>query len=281
MTIRNLPRADVSARTGLASALPDGALARWNPDVQAAANDSDPTITILEQIGADWSGAGVTATRIDAALRSIGSRDLTVVINSPGGNYFEGLTIYNLLREHKGKVTVKVVGIAASAASIIAMAGDEIKIARAGFLMIHNAWVMSAGDRHAMREVADWLEPFDATAVDIYQARTGIDAKTLGAMLDSETWIGGKEAIDKGFADAFLDADDVAAVSQSANSGGGAIKAERRLDQILAKSGVSRSEGRALLAALKGGKPGAAPSSTPEAAASQALAAFLENLNSI
>lgn len=280
MTIRNIPRADVSARNGLASVMSDGALARWNPDVRAASDASEPTITILEQIGEDYFGSGVTSTRVAGALRSIGERDVSVVINSPGGNYFEGLSIYNILREHKAKVTVKIVGIAASAASVIAMAGDEIKISRAGFLMIHNVWVTAAGDRHALREVADWLEPFDATAVDIYQARSGIDAKEIAKMLDTETWIGGKTAVDKGFADAFLDADEIAA-SAPENSAASTMKAERRLDQILAKSGVTRSERRELVAALKGGKPGAAPSSMPEAAASQAIAAFLANLNSI
>lgn len=274
MSKRALPMADVSARPGLTSSVPDCAFQRWNPDVRSAGG-TDAVIEVLEQIGEDWLGGGVTSKSIAAQLRAIGDGDVTVVINSPGGNYFEGLSIYNLLRDHKGKVTVKIVGIAASAASVIAMAGDEIKIARAGFLMIHNAWVLASGDRFALRAVADWLEPFDATAVDIYHARTGIDQVELARMLDAETWIGGKDAIDKGFADAFLGADEVAAASDAKNSGGAALRAEHRLDQLLASSGIPRSERRELVAALKGGKPSAAPASTPSAAVSDALAGFL------
>jgi ATP-dependent Clp protease protease subunit len=113
------------------------------------------------------------------------------------------------LREHPAAVTVKVLGIAASAASVIAMAGDEIQIARAGFMMIHNTWIMAMGDRHALREAADWLEPFDQVAVDIYAARTGLEPKALGKMLDQETWIGGTKAVEQGFADGFLPADQI------------------------------------------------------------------------
>ena len=140
-------------------------------------------------------------SRISAALRSIGKSDVVVTINSPGGDYFEGLAIYNLLREHPAKVTIKIVGIAASAASVIAMAGDDVQIARAGFVMIHNTWVVAMGDRHQLRDVADWLEPFDQMAVDIYAARSGLKAAELGKMLDRETWIGGADAVEKGFAD--------------------------------------------------------------------------------
>jgi ATP-dependent Clp protease, protease subunit len=278
MSKRMLPQAGISARPGLSSRVTDDAFKRWNPDVRAASGDADATITILDQIGEDYYGEGVSSKRIAAALRAIGDRDVTVVINSPGGNYFEGLSIYNMLREHKGSVTVKIVGIAASAASVIAMAGDTIKIARAGFLMIHNAWVIASGNRHSLRDVADWLEPFDATAVDIYHARTGIDGASLAAMLDREAWIGGKDAIDQGFADDFLDADEIDASQDAKASSASELRAERRLDQLLKVSGISRSEQREIVAALKGGKPGAAPTGTQDAAISEALSAFLTSL---
>ena len=100
-------------------------LIRWNSGVKAASED-DNTISILDPIGEDWYGNGVTSKRVSAALRAIGKTDVTVSINSPGGDYFEGLAIYNLLRDHPAKVTVKIVGIAASAASVIAMAADEV-----------------------------------------------------------------------------------------------------------------------------------------------------------
>ncbi|EOG9562751.1 head maturation protease, ClpP-related [Salmonella enterica subsp. enterica serovar Newport] len=117
---------------------------RWNGGIKAAATD-DNSISVFDVIGQDYWGEGVTAKRIAGALRAMNGADVTVNINSPGGDMFEGLAIYNLLREYQGKVTVKVLGIAASAASVIAMAGDDIQIGRGAFLMIHNCWVVAMG----------------------------------------------------------------------------------------------------------------------------------------
>ncbi|MDR7034502.1 head maturation protease, ClpP-related [Mesorhizobium sp. BE184] len=279
MSKRDLPVATVSARPGLKSDIPNTVLSRWNPEVNAAAND-DASISILDVIGSDWFGEGVTAKRISAALRAIGKKDVTVVINSPGGDYFEGLAIYNLLRDHPANVTVKIVGIAASAASVIAMAGDEIQIARAGFLMIHNTWVIAAGDRHNLRDVADWLEPFDNMAIDIYAARTGMEAKPLGKMLDNETWIGGSDAIEQGFADALLPADEID--SKTKNSAEGkAVSAAHKVDSLLAKMNVSRSERRELIQALKGGMPSAAATGMRGAAVVEEVETLLNSLKAI
>lgn len=251
---------------GLQWDLAPQALERWSPNLTAAnaAATPDSTISILDPIGQDpWTGEGVTAKRISAALRSIGAdKDVQVNINSPGGDLFEGMAIYNLLREHKGSVTVKVLGIAASAASIIAMAGDEIQIARAGFFMVHNTWVLMAGNRHDLRDVADQLEPFDFAMADIYTARTGIDSKAVQKKMDAETWINGSAAVDEGWADALLPADQV-----QENKG---AKAERAaaylLDMALAKAGMPRSERRSLLQDYKAGMPSAAgKTGTPSA----------------
>ncbi|HAR50372.1 head maturation protease, ClpP-related [Roseovarius nubinhibens] len=264
MTKRNLPKVEIGARPGVRSDISPKALQRWSPDVKAASQEDVASISILDPIGADLWGDGVTAKRIAAALRSIGPKPVTVNVNSPGGDYFEGLAIYNLLREHSEKVTVNILGIAASAASVIAMAGDEVRIARAGFLMIHNTWVVAAGDRHAMREVASWLEPFDETAVDIYAARTGIDEGALAEMLDRETWIGGQSAVDQGFADALLAADAIEIDGDAAASA--SMRAERKLDLLCARAGLSNSSARDLKRDLKGGKPGAAQNGMPGAA---------------
>lgn len=266
MSIRKLPQAEIAARPGAGSGTTPKALERWNPDLRAAAEDDAASISILEVIGEDWwSGEGVTAKRIAGALRAVGQREVVVNINSPGGDFFEGLAIYEMLRQHPAKVTVNILGLAASAASVIAMAGDEVLIARSGFLMIHNVWVVAAGDRNALRDVAEWLAPFDQAAVDIYAARTGADAGDLAAMLDRETWIGGSAAVEQGFADGLLEP---AAIDGSAKAEGPArgVVARHRVDSLLAKAGVSRSERRELLAALKGGMPGAAPTGTPSAA---------------
>lgn len=282
MSKRDLPRADISARPGAESGIPVKALERWNPDVRAAGETPEtPTISILDVIGEDWwTGEGVTAKRIAGALRAIGGKDVTVLINSPGGDYFEGLAIYELLRQHPARVTVKVLGIAASAASVIAMAGDEVQIARSGFLMIHNTWVLAAGDRNALREVADWLEPFDAAAVDIYASRTGLKADVLATMLDKETWIGGAAAVDHGFADSLMEAAAIDGAAKAAVDGKGVV-ARHRVDALLAKAGVSRTERRGLLAALTGGKPGAAPPGMQDAAVVAEVESLLNRIKAL
>lgn len=220
---------------------------RWAPDVRAADSDDDRSISVYDVIGTDWwTGEGVTAKRVAAALRNMGAGPVTVNVNSPGGDMFEGLAIYNLLREHKGDVTVKVLGLAASSASIIAMAGDTIQIARAGFLMIHNGWVVVAGNRLELREIADWMEPFDKAMSDIYSARTGIDAPDIQKMMDSETWVGGADAVDQGFADELLASDQVGSGDTKANA-----HVMRRVEAAFRAAGLPRSASQRLLNEFK------------------------------
>lgn len=279
MKKRNLPTAHYTPRD-IQFGVSPSALKSWNPGLrmEADAAEADNVISILDVIGEDpWFGGGWSARRMAGALRNIGAdKDVFVDINSPGGNFFEGLAIYNMLRQHKGQVTVRVLGIAASAASVIAMAGDEVQVARSGFLMIHNTWVMMAGDRHDMRETAEWLEPFDSTAVDLYAARSGMDAKKIAAMMDRETWISGKDAVEQGFADDFLSVDRVEQFLPEEKAG---LKAQALLDNILAKAGVPRSERRNLVSALKSGTPRAADPVTPSA--DEVLSGVLEKLNAL
>ncbi|BCU55290.1 head maturation protease, ClpP-related [Enterobacter kobei] len=261
MTVKSLPAAPEGRPFARENRdLPSSAMDRWNGGIKAAKSDEN-SISVFDVIGADWYGEGVTASRIAAALRSIGGADVTVNINSPGGDMFEGLAIYNLLREYEGKVTVKVLGLAASAASIIAMAGDEVQIGRGAFLMIHNCWVYAMGNRHDLAQIAADMEPFDKAMNDIYGARTGLDASTIDAMMDAETYIGGSDAVEKGFADRLLSADEIADDDDSPAA------ALRKLDALLAKTDTPRSERRKLLKALTGSKPGAAadPAGTPGA----------------
>lgn len=256
MTVKSLPAAPEGRPFARENRdLPSSAMERWNGGIKAAKSD-DNSISVFNVIGADWYGDGVTASRIAAALRSIGGADVTVNINSPGGDMFEGLAIYNLLRGYEGKVTVKVLGLAASAASIIAMAGDEVQIGRGAFIMIHNCWVYAMGNRHDLQQIAADMVPFDKAMNDIYVARTGLDASTIDAMMDAETYIGGSDAVEKGFADRLLAADEIADGDDSPAA------ALRKLDAMLAKTDAPRSERRKLLKALTGSKPGAA--ATPE-----------------
>lgn len=227
------------------------ALDRWDGGIKAAVTD-DNSISVFDVIGQDYWGDGVTAKRIAGALRAMNGADVTVNINSPGGDMFEGLAIYNLLREYEGRVTVKVLGIAASAASVIAMAGDDIQIGRGAFLMIHNCWVYAMGNRHDFAELAQSLEPFDTAMADIYAARSGLDMAAVQKLMDAESYIGGSDAVAKGLADSLLSAD---AVSDGDESPAAAL---RKLDALLAKTNTPRSERRKLIKALSGGTPGAA-----------------------
>jgi ATP-dependent Clp protease protease subunit len=267
MNKRNLPALPAAQpRAGITFDLPQAALARWNPAIQAAAKD-EASISIFDPIGFDpWTGDGVTAKRIAAILRNLDGADVAVNINSPGGDMFEGLAIYNLLREYKGTVTVNVMGVAASAASIIAMAGDTIQIGRSAFLMIHNCWIMAIGNKTELRAAADTIEPFDRAMADVYAARTGLDFKAVAELMDAETFIAGSDAVEQGFADALLPAD------QITEKTGGNTTAARALDTALAKSGMPRSERRRLLNEIKG-TPSATHDGTPSAAAAADLAA--------
>ena len=237
------------------------ALDRWDGGIKAATTD-DNTISVFDVIGQDYWGEGITAKRIAGALRAMNGADVTVNINSPGGDMFEGLAIYNLLREYEGHVTVKVLGIAASAASIIAMAGDDIQIGRGAFLMIHNCWLYAMGNRHDFAELAQSLEPFDTAMADIYAARSGLDIAAVQKLMDAESYSGGSDAVAKGLADSLLSAD---AVSDGDESPAAAL---RKLDALLAKTNTPRSERRKLIKALTGNTPGAVtdPDGKPGAA---------------
>lgn len=279
MTLRNIPQVAIGARPGVRSDVSPDTFERWVPGLRAETKSDDASISILDVIGQDFWGEGVTEKRIAAALRNIGKRPVTVTINSPGGDIFQGIAIYNLLREHPEHVTVKVVGLAASAASVIAMAGDQIEIGKAAFMMIHNSWVCACGNQHTLREVADYLEPFDAAMADVYAVRSGGDVNELRGLMDAETWLNGSDAVDRGLADAFLPSDDI---SRDIDTDDVTTRAERQFDILASKAGLSRSHGKELLAALKGGAPGAASTGMPGAAAfEQGVSSILADLKSI
>lgn len=247
---------------GLRSELSPRALEKWNPAIQAAVESTSDTITIYGVIGEDWYGEGVTLKRIDAALRAIGERDVTVYINSPGGDMFEGIAIYNRLREHSHKVSTKVLGMAASAASVIYLAGEERQVASSAFLMIHNCWTILAGNRHYLRDVADDMQEFDAAMADLYAETSGQTVESMAEMMDDETFIRGKRAVELGLATGLLSADEVTERTTTETQQNNALKA---MDIALAKTGMPRSERRELFANFKSGTPRAAGGDTPRA----------------
>lgn len=226
-------------------------------DVRSLAKD-DNVITMFDVIGEDWwSGGGITAKRVASQLRAIGDRPVEVHINSGGGDMFEGIAIYNVLREHPQAVTVKVMGMAASAASIIAMAGDTIEIGAASFLMIHNCWVIALGNRHDMAETAAFLEPFDTAMADVYAARSGKDVADIAKWMDAETYMSGSLAIERGFADALLPADTLTK-EDGEKEKAKEVNDLRAMELQLVSAGLTRADARARINSIKG-TPGAAP----------------------
>lgn len=174
------------------------AFARFN----VAEAGSEATIYIYGDIGG-WFG-GVEAEQVVREIADLDVETLNVRLNSPGGLVFDGVAIYNALAAHKAKVIVSIEGIAASIASVIAMAGDEIRIAEAASIMIHKPWSFAIGDAETMRKEADVLDVLEDGLVDVYAARTEKGDAELRAMLAAETWMRGQEAVDAGFADAVV-----------------------------------------------------------------------------
>lgn len=248
---------------GLRSEMSPRALDKWNPAIQAAVENTSDTITVYGVIGEDWYGEGVTLKRIDAALRAIGERDVTVYINSPGGDMFEGIAIYNRLKEHSHKVTTKVLGMAASAASIIYLAGSDRQVASSAFLMIHNCWTFLAGNRHYLRDVADDMQEFDAAMADLYAETSGQGVDDIAELMDDETFIRGKRAVELGLATGVLSSTEITERETDESTQSNALKA---MDVALAKAGMPRSERRELLANFKSGMPRAAGGGTHNAA---------------
>ena len=161
-----------------------------------AAADKTPVLSIFDDIGA----YGVSAKSFLNDLRTVTTDEVDVEINSPGGDVFAGLAIYNGLRASGKKINVKVLGLAASAASLVAMAGDTIEMPENAFMMIHNPWGFAMGGADEMRNTADMLDKICTGLVSTYAKRTGKTDQEITALLDAETWMTAQEAVDAGFA---------------------------------------------------------------------------------
>lgn len=159
-------------------------------------------IYIYGVIGGDWFGEGITAKMVADDLKALGKvKTIDVRINSEGGNVFDGKAIYSLLVENAATINVKIDGLAASAASFIAMAGNSIEIAEGAFVMVHDAYGISYGRAEDMRKYADLLDTVNATIREVYVARTKQTDKQVNAWMKDETWFTAKEAVANGFAD--------------------------------------------------------------------------------
>lgn len=178
------------------------------------AADTPAEILLYDEIGF-W---GVTARDFQSMLAQVGDGPLTLRINSPGGDVFDGLAIFSALQSHAGDVTVIVDGLAASAASFIALAGDRVTMAENAFLMVHNAWTLALGNKNDLAASAAVLGKIDAQMAQIYAKKTGDSVEAMAALMDAETWLTAAEAQSAGFIDA-VDVSDRAAAAARLKEG--------------------------------------------------------------
>jgi len=276
MTTRNLPKIEAFAKPDVAIDWdpPEDVRDKWS-SVEAVAAGGDRVINITDRIGSDGMGGGVTVGYVRGALARMGPGDITVNINSPGGDFFDGIAMYNYLREHDGAVTTNVMGVAASAASVIAFASDTLNIAKSAFLMIHNSHAVAIGNRHDMTNVADMLAQFDKAMAGLYADRSGIKQDKIAAYMDAETFFSGQDAVDAGLADAVLPADQV---TQTKNNSETKALAERRAEMAMREGGLSSRESKKLVAQLKSVRRDVEPHHATRDAGAEMVAKMLRDL---
>ena len=176
----------------------------WNLTVT---NNDEKTERILTLSGViaeeSWFDDEVTPKIFRDELMS-GEGDITVWINSPGGDCIAAAQIYNMLLEYKGNVTIKIDGIAASAASVVAMAGNKVIMSPVSMLMIHNPMTMAAGDTTEMKKAISMLTEVKESIINAYELKTGMSRDKIAKLMDAETWMDANKAVELGFADEIL-----------------------------------------------------------------------------
>ena len=162
-------------------------------------------IILYAGIGQDYWGDGsmISAKQFSDEIKKIDDsvNEITVRINSPGGDVFDGISIYNRLKQHKAKVVVHIDGLAASIASIIALAGDEVHIGEGALFMVHLPWTFAMGNRMDLDNTVGRLLNVEEQMIGIYSKKTGLSRDEIKSLLEAETWMGADEAIEKGFVD--------------------------------------------------------------------------------
>ena len=182
----------------------------WNWKTQTVANQetqepvTERTLFLNGTIAEEsWFDDDVTPQIFKDELNS-GSGDITVWINSPGGDCIAAAQIYNMLMDYKGNVTVKIDGIAASAASVIAMAGTKVLVSPVSMLMIHNPMTIAYGNSAEMQKAIDMLGSVKDSILNAYEIKTGLSRTKLSHLMDAETWMDANKAIELGFADEIM-----------------------------------------------------------------------------
>lgn len=188
--------------------------------------------TIAEE---SWFDDEVTPELFKAELNN-GNGDVTVWINSPGGDCFAAAQIYNALKDYSGKVTVKIDGIAASAASVIAMAGDEVMMSPVSMMMIHNPATVAAGDHNDMKKAITMLSEVKESIINAYELKTGLPRSRISKLMEDETFMNAGKAVELGFADSVFGGENVDSILFSQKSANDTL-----INKISVKSRTGRS----------------------------------------
>lgn len=176
----------------------------WNWTVTDNDEKTERILTLSGVIAEEsWFDDEVTPKIFRDELMS-GEGDITVWINSPGGDCIAAAQIYNMLLEYKGNVTIKIDGIAASAASVVAMAGNKVIMSPVSMLMIHNPMTMAAGDTTEMKKAISMLTEVKESIINAYELKTGMSRDKIAKLMDAETWMDANKAVELGFADEIL-----------------------------------------------------------------------------
>ena len=186
--------------------LGDNARAEATPSIRVEAAGDVAHVYVYDVIDSYW---GASAKALVDALAAAGDKPVSLHINSPGGDVFEARTMVSAVRSHQQRgfgVTSYIDGLAASAATYLALAGDTVHIAEGGMFMVHNSWTLAWGNKTELRSTADLLEKIDGTIAADYQRKTGADAGQVTAWMDAETWFTADEAKDAGFVDSVIKA---------------------------------------------------------------------------
>ena len=179
----------------------------WKWKNQTEQSPAERVLTLNGTIAEEsWFDDDITPQLFKEELLS-GSGDITVWINSPGGDCVAAAQIYNMLMDYKGNVTVKIDGIAASAASVIAMAGTEVLMSPVSTMMIHNPATVAMGDHNEMQKAIEMLNEVKESIINAYEIKTGLSRAKLSHLMDSETWMNANKAVELGFADGIISRD--------------------------------------------------------------------------
>ena len=177
---------------------------KWKQRKVINQDSTESTERVLELCGTiaeeSWFADDVTPKMFKEELLS-GKGDITVYINSPGGDCVAAAQIYNMLSDYPGKVTVKIDAIAASAASVIAMAGDTVLMSPTSMIMVHNPATIAFGDHNEMQKAIDMLAEVKESIINAYQLKTGLSRAKLSKLMEAETWMSAHKAVELGFAD--------------------------------------------------------------------------------